>query len=340
MGKNIYLSTFISGFSPVVEEIIKKKIKDIEIIKLSDGAILYKTKKLTTDLKNIAIFNNTFLVLQYFQFSKETSFQHVIDLILKFPKKIKKNLKFSQRTFKVFFSNENRFIKVDPIKRSLLTNFLSKNFKLANKKSSQQFNEFWLAKRTGNFFALMLRITDNKANPEKGELRPELASFFVYLSEPTQQDIVWDPFAGSGSIPLNRIDLPFKKLYISDNNQKNVDLIKEKLSCKKHKFKQHITTQKHDFIKGQILNENCNKIITDPPWGLHQSIENVQEFYCQMFKKFSESLVKGGLLIILVSREVNLQNIFKTFNDKFKLITTLEILVSGKKAIIYKLCRI
>jgi len=340
MEKNIYLSTFISGFSPVVEEIIKKQIRDADVVKLSDGAILYKTKRPIADLKNIAIFNNTFLVLQYFEFSKVTSFHHVIDHILKFPKKIKRNLKFSQREFKVFFSNENSFVKVDPIKRNLLTSFLSKHFKLTNKKSSQQFNEFWLAKRTRNFFTLMLRITDNKANPEKGELRPELTSFLIYMSEPTQQDVIWDPFAGSGAIPLKRMNLPFKELCISDNNQKNVDLIKEKLRRKKHKYKQHFATLKHDFIKEKILNENCNKIITDPPWGLHQSIENVQDFYCQMFKKFSESLVTGGLLVMLVSREVNLQNIFKKFYDKFKLITTLEILVSGKKATVYKLCRL
>lgn len=340
MKKHTYLSTFISGFSLVVEEIINKKIKDADVLKLSDGAVLYSTAKPPKALTNITIFNNTFHVLQHFEFSKKTTFQHVIDLIIKFPDKTRTILKSQNREFKVFFSDENSFVKVDPKSKNRLTSFIGNKFRLKHSRSSQNFNEFWLAKRRDNFFALMLRITENKSQPAKGELRPELASFLIYLSDPSLDDIVWDPFAGSGAIPLKRISFPFKKLCISDNSESNIKIIKEKVNRKKHMFRQHIAILKHNFIDDEVINSNTTKIITDPPWGLYDSINNVQEFYSRMFAKFSEALVKGGLLILLVSREIDIKEILFAYSMQFKLLSSFDILVSGKKATVYKISRL
>lgn len=340
MKQDTYLSTFISGFSSVVEEIMKRKIKDVKVLKLSDGAVLYSTAKPPHSLSDIMVFNNTFLVLQHFEFSKETSFQHVIDSIIKFPNKTRSMLKSHHREFKVLFSDENRFVKVDLKSKNLLTSFIGKKFKLRNSRSSQNFNEFWLAKRSDNFFALMLRITENKANLEKGELRPELASFLVYLSDPSREDIVWDPFGGSGAIPLKRMSFPFKKLCISDNSEINIRVIKEKVNRKKHMFRQHIAILKHDFVEEDVINSNTTKIITDPPWGLYESITNIQELYSRMFSKFSEALVIEGILIILVSREVNINDLLLAYSKHFKLLSSFDILVSGKKATVYKITRI
>lgn len=334
-----YLSTFISGFSEIIDQIMRREIKDIEIIELSDGAILYRTKIPRAKILKIDFLNNTFIVLKFFSLSKKTSFEKIIKKIIHSPELKNMPLPLLQKEFKVFFSRENAFVKIEVTERKRLTDFLTGCFHLVNKPSSQRFNEFWLAERTGNFFALMLRVSNVKMRAKKGELRSELASFLVYLSDPTPQDRMWDPFAGSGSIPFKRMKFPYEKIIISDNDQKNINHIKKGAGNFLCPNKGALSIFKYDFIKGEPLHEQVTKIITDPPWGIHQEMNDKDAFYFELIQKAHFSLAPGGLMVFLVSRQIDLKKILLCFNHSLSLLKSIEILVSGKKATVYKIIK-
>ena len=55
---NSYFSTFITGFSDVVRETLKKQLPDIKIDLLLDGLIAYRTEADIPAIQKIPFFNS------------------------------------------------------------------------------------------------------------------------------------------------------------------------------------------------------------------------------------------------------------------------------------------
>jgi len=143
------------------------------------------------------------------------------------------------------------------------------------------------------------------------------------LSEPNRDDVFFDPFAGSGAIAKARLSFPYTKIIAGDIRPKN----------------QHI--QKVDATKlDNFDNESIDKIVTDPPWGFFGEKINITDLYTKSLNSFYRVLKKDGLLVILVGDRDFFENILAKFKDKFTIKQKLYVLVSGKKAGIYKLVKI
>jgi tRNA G10 N-methylase Trm11 len=82
----------------------------------------------------------------------------------------------------------------------------------------------------------MKRLTRHTAYEKilnKGELHPEIAFLMNWLSEPDKNDIVLDPFCGSGSIPLKRIlHFPTKQVFAFDCDKNMIGIVKKKIENK------------------------------------------------------------------------------------------------------------
>src|SRR6185369_4317173 len=63
--KSNYYSTFISGFSSIIEKALKETISDVHIGLLLDGIIVYETDAPLETIKNIPFFNNSFFLHDY-----------------------------------------------------------------------------------------------------------------------------------------------------------------------------------------------------------------------------------------------------------------------------------
>ena len=79
--KNCYVSTFISGLSSIIEQEIKKEIFDVEIIKIYDGLIIYKTAEYAK-VYTLKFFNNSFLLLGFKKSELNYSFNNEMNNLI------------------------------------------------------------------------------------------------------------------------------------------------------------------------------------------------------------------------------------------------------------------
>jgi 16S rRNA G966 N2-methylase RsmD len=199
--------------------------------------------------------------------------------------------------------------------------------------------EFWFLARRQGFGVFGLRITrhqDYAKILERGELRPELAALMCVLSEPSPDDTLIDPFAGSGAIPLARAGLGrYKRMIASDNDRIKV----EKLLKRVNGVNTKIDVYGWDALSLDALDSgSIDKIVTDPPWGLHLGTElDLWQLYADMLREFFRILRPDGLAVILLANKDLFREILEESRDSFALVSQYDILVSGPKAAVYKL---
>jgi tRNA G10 N-methylase Trm11 len=82
--------------------------------------------------------------------------------------------------------------------------------------------------------------------------------------------------------------------------------------------------------------------VTDPPWGQFSQIDNLQDFYIKMLREFYRVLKIGGIAVVLNGNRELFEELVtaKNIGYKFDMVMEYKILVSGKKASIYKLIKV
>ena len=337
---NRYFSTFITGFQEVVETELKKLLPEIKILRILDGLIIYETSASIQDIQKLRFINNSYLWLSQSTYNEGQRPEQVIEPLLRMSDFTRAreatSLKFV-KFFRVVVSKENETIAVD---RLLLEKAESKIFYSSHLKVHRTLPdiEYWFIFRKEGISLFGARITplgkETTRKYEKGELRQELAHLLVLLSDPQKEDVILDPFAGSGAIVLERVQtFPYTKMYASDINENLVDGLKRKTKWGQQK----IIVEKRDALNLDNLEDNSiNKIITDPPWGLYEKPqEDMGDFYRKILSEFRRILSPDGIIVILVGRESGFDKVLE--ESKFNQIQKIDILVSGQKASVYKL---
>lgn len=334
-----YLSTFISGFQNPVERLLKEKIHNVKIDLLLDGLVIYRTDQDVNKIKNLEFFNNSFFVLKSFQHTNEESLEKILQRVSEIRninKSIRPFLTRKNKSFKIMVSQENRLVSVN---KNLLQKIESKVKRLRlNIKNPD--TELWLLKRREDVAFFMLRLTKNTSNKnlEKGELRPELAYLLCALSEPSKEDIFLDPFSGHGAIPITRARFfPAKMVFATDKQQNYKQYLNPKIVSRTVREKiipKTLDARKMDFFEEGYI----TKIVTDPPWGEYEKIDDTYQLYKNMLKEFSRVLMKKGTIILLTSKKEDFEKALKNFKSLL-LKEKYDILVSGKKAGVYKIIK-
>lgn len=340
MKKSIYYSTFIPGLGSVIESLLNKKLKTFKIVDRFDGGILYETPVDPSRLKNLDFFNNSFSVIDSFKYAQSKNYETLIRKFL--DKKININTKMmlNVKNFKILFSNMNQFVSVSRETVKEFESFIRKQYRMTYIPSSSKApsNEFWVLSRSENICFFMIKISGNPVKSERGELRKELANILVYISKPTASDRFLDPFAGHGSIPLSRVTIPFKKMCVFDTDPNCIEFIQKRVNAMKIQRRGDIFVGKQDFFTASLKEQSFNRIVSDPPWGTFSKIKNIESFYQDMFDKFVFLLEQEGIIVLLVERklEQTIQKIMEKYKNKLVCDNKYEILLSGKKATIYK----
>lgn len=336
-----YYSSFISG----VHDIIKDNLVDCNIKKIMDGGILYTTNKTPDEILKIKFFNNSFLVIKTFEnIDAKSPIEYMIKNInFNHNKLFLKHINSKQKTFHIFSSIENQFVSTNKSDLSIFEKKLEKltGLKVEIDKKIVDL-EFWFLYRSENIGFFMLRITKNKKKLKDGELRPELTNILCILSKPNENDIFLDPFCGSGAIPLERSRIKsFRGIFACDKNEEIIKNLKQtikKISNKK--LNKSFFAKNIDFLKNNFDNEYFTTIVTDPPWGFFEKIDNIFVFYNNILNKMHRILIKNGIIVLLSANKEEINTILQQNQNKFNLINNYNILVSGKKAGIYVIQKI
>ncbi len=106
-----------------------------------------------------------------------------------------------------------------------------------------------------------------------------------------------------------------------------------------NKVKRIIEVEKMNALNiSNFRDKSINKIVTDPPWGINMGKElDLEYFYRNMLMEFLRILKINGLIIMLIGKKDLFENVLLEFSNQLKLAEQYNILVSGKKAGIYKL---
>lgn len=83
-----------------------------------------------------------------------------------------------------------------------------------------------------------------------------------------------------------------------------------------------------------------DKIVTDPPWGMYEDVGmDIEIFYNHMMKEMYRVLKPKGIIVILTAKKDELEKVLLGFKSRLKLLEKYNVLISGKKASIYKILK-
>lgn len=326
-----FISSFITGFQSVVESDLAARFPKIKILNLFDGLVHYRYDGDSHDLEKIIYFNNTFFVLKTMK-GKGLSFPSLIGAVTS----SKNYFLVNKGSFRVRFQNENQFSKVDKNLTRRAEDYILSNSKLKLDRLSPT-NEIWFSiRREGFAFCgeLISKREFTEKNLNKGELRPEISYFICCFADIKSEDTILEPFCGYGSIPTQLAKkFRFKKLYISDIDAERVYLTKSRKQIS-NAPEGLIDCQVADAMSlNNIEDKSISLVITDPPWGYYEDIDDINDFYNRMFRSFDRVLNADGRMVILSARKEELEQ--TALANGFKIKNSLHTLVNGKKAGVY-----
>jgi tRNA G10 N-methylase Trm11 len=336
--KHRYYAAFIPGTQDIVAELLRRRLADVTLLKLLDGAVVFETD-CTYDRLNFFCFNNIFAVLDIVETNSARAVESHIERILKRHNVLAfdsntKNI----RTFRVITSHENHLIPIREELRAGIERFIAGAVQLTINRSKPD-TEYWFLYRNEGFSVFMKRLTRHKTNEKalhRGELPPQLAYMMSYLAHPQSADTVIDPFCGYGSIPAQILKhFPVQTLYMFDRKKDALDRAKNNISGRLAHLC-HIK-QLDIYDIASVLPENSiDKIITDPPWGMYEQFHddnggNCVQFYIDIISIFNKLLKPGGVIVLLTASTEELLHAV-SLNKELSIENTIRILVSGKKA--------
>jgi tRNA G10 N-methylase Trm11 len=324
-----YISTFTTGFSGVITVALKRILPSAKVISVFDGLIHYEYSGKATDINRAFIFNNNYSVIKKYR-GKELKITRMVLDATKL-----KSIPATQGTFRVRYSVYNQFVSMD---KSIMKQIENKISELSGCKVDRvnPQSEYWFIIRSENvgFFCMLLKKREHtEKNLKQGELRPEFAYLLCCIADIEKKSTVFDPFAGHGSIPEQiSKHFQFHKLMASDNDSDKIKSLKKRINLSS---KKSISIDRRDALDmSDIPNDSVDVIITDPPWGYYEDIDDIQFFYHEMLSEFKRVLNPiEGCMVILSARKNEFESAVNKHGLKLK--SKIDTLVNGKKASVY-----
>jgi 23S rRNA G2445 N2-methylase RlmL len=327
-----YLSSFTSGFEPLIAEALPALLPGVKNARITEGLAAYSYGGAVNAVHSAGIFNNTFIALARLP---GMDFHSMIKAIVKGHAIDVKHYVKPQSRYRVRFQQNGRFVQVPAASLALAESVAAQRTRLAIDRARPDI-EFWYIRRAdgSGYYALLtqMRARTEKAS-QPGELKPELARLLCLLAGVKGGCTVLDPFAGYGSIAGQAATLNGNaRVYACDIDQGMADHLKRRFRHMGARIDiRRADARSLGFIGDGIIDH----IITDPPWAEYdRSINEVEALYRASLQECSRVLKPGGVLTLVTSKKAEAERAAHAAG--FILNKKLDILVSGKKAGAYK----
>lgn len=332
-----YLGLCVSGLEEVAANILCQRLKDLQDLRISGGAVGFSTDVPYNSL-NLFCFNNLFQVVCSAPAAPtKTGLERFLRGLpsargdwaacREHPKKF--------RTFRLVTSCQNQLVSMPKTVKTAVEQKLRVESGLAVDRSLPD-SEFWAVVRSDGQAYLLKRLTRHRAYDKllsPGELHPELAYLLCWLSEPRPGDVVVDPFCGYGSIPLQRCKrFSYAKLFAFDSDSQMVEITREKLPAR-----ENIRVERKNVLtlSQRLPPESVDAFITDPPWGIYREMElDLEEFYRLALGQMVRVLKPDGRIVLLTAAKAEQSRALEE-TPSLALTARYDILVSGKKAAVF-----
>lgn len=334
-----YLVQCIAGLQQLVLGQLRQDLAGVTALAVEDGFLAFTSSSPASAVRQLTYINNAFAVIQRMEGEETNALVEQLAKDRSWFAAARGLTDRHDRRFRVCVSNEGQLVSGGRAMAKLVDH-IARATGIVPARATD--TEFWILRRRGGraFFAKRLtrRIgTDRTLQP--GELRPQLTQLMCFLSEPSAEDIVLDPFCGTGVLPLARMRMPYNMIFAMDANREKVAALRQQLREGKVRPRKNSPViaaagdarQLDRFDAGFV-----HKIITDPPWGhFDTSLTDVAGFYRAMATEFARIVRPGGLVVLLLGdREVAAQ--LTDEQSLFQAVASFDLLVNGKKAALLK----
>lgn len=170
-------------------------------------------------------------------------------------------------------------------------------------------------------------------------INPSLAYVMCMIADLKVEDIVYDPFCGSGVLPITALKyFNIKKAICSDISGSAIE------KCKKNFSTANIQESRYMVFKSDIKEIHLNKrnvdlIISNLPFGIRvgDHNENIVS-YTNLEKLTDRVLRKRGRLVLLTQEKQLLREIFK--KEKWSVKSVTRVNEGGLFPEIFKICKV
>lgn len=326
----IFISTFTTGFGSVVRRQLESDLPGAKVLNLYDGFVKYSFNGNYRAIDKLVYLNNSFYVLAEYK-GKKPSFPEMVNQISR------KKCRFliQQGTCRVRFSYENKFQKVENGTARLAEKHIRQNSRLRIDRVNPTTEIWYIIRSEGIGFCgqLLAKRSATEKTLNKGELRPEFAFLMCSLAKPARHSIVCDPFCGYGSIPKQLLKhFQVKRVIAADIDENKI----KRLAHEARTNKLNLDIISADATHLTAIEDNSiDAVITDPPWGFYENIENIGDFYVEMLKELSRITTKNGTITVLSARKEEFEKACRQCHVKIN--KKIDTLVNGKKAAVFVL---
>lgn len=148
---------------------------------------------------------------------------------------------------------------------------------------------------------------------KSGLLPPKLAKMMINISQANINQIILDPFCGSGTIIQEALLLGYKNIIGSDISPQAIEFTRNNLEWLKTKYKLDIASvQLHTIDVGNLSSkihfQSISTVVTEPYLGpanisikseVSSIIKNLSKLYLSAFEEFYRVLKKEGKVVII-----------------------------------------
>jgi 16S rRNA G966 N2-methylase RsmD len=319
-----YYSSFAAGFDELAVRALSERLRDASEIRALGGAVAYKSAAGPGAVRSLGFFKNSFILLRGFPDAPDI--ESLAAAAARNPGKIEAPK--LARTFGLRILDENVPAAAGAA-RARLADAISRKTGLAYRAGAAD-TEFHLSLRRGGAGFLLQKISA-EPEPPAGALAPHVAALLCLATNPKEGDVFLDPFAGGGSIPLARARVAgYAGIFAMDSDREAAAALRAKIkSTRNSKIQKSFFAKCGDFLENRFDDGFFDAIATDPPWGLHQKIGD--GFYERMMREFARILVRGGRLVVLMGRDIEVPA-----RDDLAPIDSFGVLIHGRKATVWR----
>lgn len=330
-----YFSSFIPGMGEMVRSALEQDLRGARVLGLWDGLALFSCDRPLQQIRSLRYLNNTWLLIHHFERQAQSAPAAMMQHLLRHPDLVRVPRWATQgsRTFRVVASEENQTISIPRDLLSKMESFLGYRLQMAERRSGADM-EIWFLQRSEGFGLAGLRLTRGQAGEKglrKGELRPELAYLLCRLADLRREDVLLDPCAGSGAIPLEALSsFPCQQVIAGDIDEESVLRMRQRLG----RWGAKVRVLPLDArAMTEIKSASIDRIITDPPWGMFEARGSgeLEIFYREMLREFARALKPDGLAVVLMGQKEIFDRAVAA-ESLFSVLSRYDILVNGRKA--------
>ncbi len=293
------LSLHTAGLGELVAAAVTTEL-GARVVYADDSALMFDTEASPRQVRRLGFVKNSFVVLG--SVSRTGDLAKAVDKV----RAALPNWSLRRRgtAFRLMFSENGKLV---PVPRNSRDRMVSAVERAVGGTFTPRggADEYWMITRRNLDQVLFAERVERpeRAAPPPGGLSPEVAELLVLASgTPRRDDVVLDPFAGTGALIAARIRSPFRRAICSDlgYGDQTAQLQPQLAGVRG-------VTQLADDARllPSLADASVDVVVTDPPWGEFEGSElPARELLRESTSSIRRVLRPGGRLAVLVSRRL------------------------------------